>query len=74
LQLAAQFWQVDEIRLEDDYAVFGYRNPRKIQKLAKRSPQPLRIVNDRHAYLVLPSGLDRQRRLIDLLKAVLQRS
>lgn len=74
LQLSAQFWQVDEIRLEDDYAVFGYRNPRKIQKLAKRTPQPLRIVDDRHAYLVLPAGLDRKRDLIDHLKAVLQRS
>ncbi len=74
LQLLAQFWQVDEIRLEDDYAVFGYRNPRKIQKLAKRSPQPLRIVDDRHAYLVLPRNLDRQIPLIELLKAVLQRT
>lgn len=74
LQLLAQSWQVDEIRLEDDYAVFGYRNPRKIQKLAKRSPQPLRVVDDRHAYLVLPPGLDRKDGLIDLLKAVLQRS
>jgi transcription-repair coupling factor (superfamily II helicase) len=74
LQLLAQAWQVDEIRLEGEYAVFGYRNPRKIQKLAKRSDHPLRIVDDRFAYLVLPSGLDRQRHLIDLLKAVLQRS
>ena len=65
---------MDEIRLEDDYAVFGYRNPRKIQKLAKRSPQPLRVVDDRHAYLVLPPGLDRKDGLIELLKAVLQRS
>ncbi len=74
LQLLAQGWQVDEIRLEEDYAVFGYRNPRKIQKLAKRSPQPLRVVDDRHAYLVLPPGLDRKVGLIELLKAVLQRS
>jgi transcription-repair coupling factor (superfamily II helicase) len=74
LQLLAQAWQVDEIRLEGEYAVLGYRNPRKIQKLAKRSPQPLRIVDDRSAYLVLPAGLDRKRDLLDLLKAVLQRS
>jgi transcription-repair coupling factor (superfamily II helicase) len=74
VQLLAQLWQIDEIRLEGDYAVFGYRNPRKIQKLAKRSSQPLRVVDDRHAYLVLPPGLDRKNELIDLLKAVLQRS
>jgi len=74
LQLSAQFWKIDEIRLEDGYAVFGYRNPRKIQKLVKQSPQPLRIVDDRFAYLVLPRKLDLKTELIDLLKAVLQRN
>ena len=72
LQLLALFWQVDEIRLEEGYAVFGYRIPRKIHKLAKASPVTLRIVDDRHAFLVLPPRLNRQSELMPLLKSVLQ--
>jgi transcription-repair coupling factor (superfamily II helicase) len=72
LQLLAATWQIDEIRLEGDYAVFGYRNPRKIQHLARVSPHPLRIVDTRSAYLVLPPRCDRSTQLLGLLKSVLQ--
>src|SRR5581483_10492713 len=72
LQILAAAWQIDDIHLEDDYAVFGYRNPRKIQKLARISPHILRIVDERNAYLVLPPRLDRHTGLLDVLKSVLQ--
>jgi transcription-repair coupling factor (superfamily II helicase) len=72
LQLLALAWQIDEIRLEAGYAVFGYRIPRKIQKLAKVSPITLRVVDDRHAFLVLPLRLKAESELIPLLKSVLQ--
>ncbi|MDX1966872.1 MAG: transcription-repair coupling factor [Planctomycetaceae bacterium] len=72
LQHLALAWQIDEIRLEDGYAVFGYRIPRKIHKLAKQSPVTLRVVDDRHAYLVLPPRLKRETELMPLLKSVLQ--
>jgi len=71
LQLVAATWQIDDIHLEDDYVVFGYRNPKKIQKLARISPHVLRIVDHRNAYLVLPPRLDRKTALLDLLKSVL---
>jgi transcription-repair coupling factor (superfamily II helicase) len=74
LQIAAARWSIDEIRLEDSYAVFGYRNHRKLQKLVKRSPFPLRIVDQRSAYLVLPPGIHLQTDLIPCLKSVLQES
>jgi transcription-repair coupling factor (superfamily II helicase) len=60
LQILAAAWQIDDIHLEDEYAVFGYRNPRKIQKLSRVSPHILRIVDQRHAYLVLPRGLGKK--------------
>lgn len=72
LQHLALGWQIDEIRLEEGYAVFGYRIPRKIHKLAKLSPVTLRIVDDRHSYLVLPPRLKRETELMPLLKSVLQ--
>jgi transcription-repair coupling factor (superfamily II helicase) len=73
LQVHARYWQIDDIHLEGDrYAVFGYRNPRKIGQLAKRLEGQLRVVDSRSAYYVLP---ERQRTGTDLvseLKSVLQ--
>ncbi len=72
LQIAALAWQIDEIHLEDDWAVLGYRNPRKMQKLVKQSKVVIRVVDERRAYLVLPQRLDRSTELLPLLKSVLQ--
>jgi transcription-repair coupling factor (superfamily II helicase) len=72
LQIAALAWQIDDIHLEDDYIVLGYRNPRKMQKLAKVSPLPVRIGDARVAYIPLPPRLNRTTQLLPLLKSVLQ--
>ncbi|MDZ4684164.1 MAG: TRCF domain-containing protein, partial [Planctomycetaceae bacterium] len=74
LQIGALSWQIDDIHLEDDYLVLGYRNPRKMQKLAKISPLPVRIGDARVAYIPLPPRLNRTTQLIPLLKSVLQAS
>ncbi len=72
LQILAVKWQIDDIHLESSYAVFGYRNPKKINKLSRISEVPLRIVDDREACLVLPPKLTDPDELIELLKSVLQ--
>jgi len=72
VQLLALTWQIDEIRLEEGNVVFGYRIPRKIHKLAKLFPKRLRVVDDRSAYLILPPRFDFERKLLPLLKSVLQ--
>jgi transcription-repair coupling factor (superfamily II helicase) len=73
LQVFARHWGIDDIHLEaSKYAVFRYRNPRRMGQLAKRWEGRLRIVDTLSAYLVLPEhelGIDE---LIALLKAVLQ--
>ena len=74
LQLLAQSWQIDDIHLEQSFAVFGYRNPKRIGELAARSGKRLRVVDGRSAYLVLPAGLTKETGLLDELKAVLQQS
>src|SRR5690606_8032500 len=51
LQLQARFWQIDDIHLEDRFAVFKYRNPGKIRQLAGICGRQLRIVDGRNAYL-----------------------
>jgi transcription-repair coupling factor (superfamily II helicase) len=71
LQLAAQFWQIDDIHLEGKYVVFGYRNSHKIRGLLQKSGADLRIVDGRHAYLLL-RGTEADGGLLEQLKSVLQ--
>lgn len=72
LQILAVRWQIDDIHMEADYAVFGYRNQKKINKLSRLSPIPLRVVDDREACLVLPRNLSDPEELLKLLKTVLE--
>jgi transcription-repair coupling factor (superfamily II helicase) len=73
LQVFARHWQIDDIHLEGSkYAVFRYRNPRKMGQLAKRWEGRLRIVDTLSAYLVLPERELTIDELIATLKAVLQ--
>jgi transcription-repair coupling factor (superfamily II helicase) len=72
LQLLAQGWQIDDIHLEDRFAVFGYRNPRQIEKLGRRWGDRLRVVDQRSAYLVLEDGEASPHAILALLKSVLQ--
>jgi hypothetical protein len=48
---------VQEIRLEDSYAVLGYTSAEKIRRLVARSGRRLRIADERSAYLPLANGL-----------------
>ena len=72
LQLAAQRWQIDEIRLEGRFAVFGYRHSGKIGELARLCGSDLRIVDGRSAYLLLDGSADRPEDLLSTIKSVLQ--
>ncbi|MCH7871912.1 MAG: transcription-repair coupling factor, partial [Planctomycetes bacterium] len=72
LQLLAQSWQIDDIRREGQFIVFGYRHPGKIHKLAKLCGADLRVVDDRYAYLPLKTAEQADRELVPLVKSVLQ--
>jgi len=73
LQLAAQYWQIDDIHLEDHYVVFGYRNPGRIRQLADKCSFDLRIVDSHSVYLPLPLHFSEESDgLIQHLKSVLQ--
>ena len=73
LQLAAHFWQIDSIHLEDRFAVFQYRDSKKIQQLKILSRNKLRVVDHRMAYLPLPQGDDVTAEMIfELISATLQ--
>lgn len=72
LQILAVRWQIDDIHMEPGYAVFGYRNAKKISKLSRLSSIPLRVVDDREACLVLPPNLTDPDELLSTLKLVLE--
>jgi len=75
LQISAHHWQIDGIHLEGtQYAVFRYRDSRRIGELAKRTAGRLRIVDATSAYLVLPESDLTAEKLLEHLKSVLQPS
>ncbi|MFN0056446.1 MAG: transcription-repair coupling factor [Planctomycetales bacterium] len=74
IQLLAQTWQIDDIHLEREFIVFGYRQPKRIQELAERSGGGLRIVDGRSAYLVLTPPESGEIPLLERLKVLLQQS
>lgn len=76
LQILAQQWQVDSIRLEDDFAVLGYRDKNHILALAKSNQNqvPVRIVDHKSAYIPLAiSTIDIETVMLEL-KSVLQQT
>ncbi len=72
LQIDALAWHIDDIHLEDEWVVLGYRNPRKMQKLLKQSPHVIRVVSEREAYVPLPPKLNRKTEILGFLKSILQ--
>jgi transcription-repair coupling factor (superfamily II helicase) len=57
LRVWAHRWGVNEIRIEDRYAVLAYTSPEKARRLVTRSGGRLRIADQSSAYLPLSNGL-----------------
>jgi transcription-repair coupling factor (superfamily II helicase) len=58
LRIWAHGWGVQEIRLEDRFAVLHYTSREKINRLVKRSQNRLRVADASSAYLPLASGVE----------------
>ena len=71
LQLLAHSWKIEDIHLEDGYAVFGYQDRLAIQQLEQRCDGQLRVVDRRQACLVLESDTEEQDELLEELVTVL---
>jgi transcription-repair coupling factor (superfamily II helicase) len=57
LRIWAHAWGVQEIRLEDRYAVLAYSSRDKLEPLVKRAGGQLRVADQRSAYLLLAGQL-----------------
>jgi transcription-repair coupling factor (superfamily II helicase) len=57
LRIWAHGWGVQEIRLEDRFAVLHYTSREKINRVVKRSQNRLRVADASTAYLPLAGGM-----------------
>ncbi len=53
IRILAAAWQIDRVHVEDEYAVLTYRDPRRIDSLARLRKGQVRIVDPRRAYVPL---------------------
>jgi len=72
LQVFARHWQIDDVHLEDKFAVFGYRDRDKIRRLAGVCGSQLRVVDGKSAYYLLSGEHPAGRGLLGELKSVLR--
>ena len=72
LHLYAWHWRVEDVRLDGKYAVFRYRNAKRIEQLAKRWRGDLKIVDSQRAYWFLNNPDANNDALLDELKSVLR--
>jgi transcription-repair coupling factor (superfamily II helicase) len=73
LRILAQNWQIETIRYEETgFAVFHYRNPHRIRKLAAAWPGEIRIADEKSAYVPLTKKSPTGRALYELVKRLLQ--
>lgn len=74
IEIAAVFWGIDEIRIEDGDLAFKYRNQDKIEHLVKIVGSNLRIADKKSAYFILSVDDRQPENLLNRLKSVLQLS
>jgi transcription-repair coupling factor (superfamily II helicase) len=72
LKMDAALWFIGAIYREDKFVVFQYRDRGRIQQLARQLKGQLRIVDDKSAYLPLPSLDMDPDQLFALVKSVLR--
>jgi transcription-repair coupling factor (superfamily II helicase) len=72
LRLDATLWQIVHVGTENEYLVLTYADRRRIEQLARRCQQPLRIVDERQAYMKLPEAKTNPDLYLQAAKSVLR--
>jgi len=72
LRLDAAVWQIAAIAVEEQHLVFTYADRRRVEQLVKSFRGPLRIVDERSAYLKVPQGLAQPEAFLTAAKSVLR--
>lgn len=74
LRIWAHGWGIDDVHLEDAYAVLQYTDRPRIERLAARSQGRLRVVDGRSAYLPLGKSLPPAEEILQGVKSLLRPS
>tara|TARA_Y100000588_G_C13938360_1_gene788934 strand:+ start:19 stop:651 length:633 start_codon:yes stop_codon:yes gene_type:complete len=72
LRIWAHQWGVNDIHLEDSYAVLRYTSREKIDRLLAHSGRKLRIADRTSAYLPLEPAIVDQKNVFEVVKSLLQ--
>lgn len=72
LRMLAAIWQIDTVRIEDDYVVFEYLVRSRIDQLVTKSGRRLRVADFRSAYLPIQRPIQDPEKLISDLQSLLQ--
>ncbi len=72
LRILAERWQIDTVRLDGEFLMFGYRNADAIRGLAQKSRGELRVADSSSAYLPLDGSAPAGPQLARRIKALLQ--
>ncbi len=71
LRLLAAVWQIDTVRIENQYVVFEYLVRSRIDQLVTKSNRRLRVADARSAYLPLPELMNDPEKLVAELQSLL---
>jgi transcription-repair coupling factor (superfamily II helicase) len=72
LRIWAHRWGLYEIRIENNFVVFGYTSREKLAKLVDRSRKQLRVADQASAYLPLAAGVVEPAALFAEVKSLLR--
>jgi transcription-repair coupling factor (superfamily II helicase) len=72
IRILAGPWKIERIHVEQGlYAVLTYRDPKRMESLARRNPGQIRIVDARKAYVPLGEDPVKAPEIVERLKAIL---
>ncbi len=72
LRILAERWKLAKVHVEDQYAVFRYRERDRVEALARRHPGLVRVVDDKSVYVpIVEEGRPRVPEVVRVLERVL---
>jgi transcription-repair coupling factor (superfamily II helicase) len=72
MRLNATIWQIVSITVEDQYLVFGYADRQRMEQLVRVFRGPLRIADQKSAYLKVPQAATDRSAFLEAAKSVLR--
>jgi transcription-repair coupling factor (superfamily II helicase) len=72
LRILAGSWKIERIHVEGEYVVLSYRDPQRIEALARRHRGKIRVVDARHAYVPLGEDPVKPAEIAEVIRGLLR--